>query len=194
MSENLRDPLESCADRTITMETAKLGFAIIATATELINKDIDCAYILFALILRTQWEAGSESKLDGVNRRQENVANNIGMTANVYELAKYTGLNRITVRRKMLKMEKLGLVSRFDDERWVLGRDGEEIPDQLLTLIEQIRIAAGAFQAPIEGSKESSEDGGNLVDEILNRTKITPEEARKKIAKGAFYILGSAEK
>lgn len=194
MSRMLEYQLEGGADRALTLETAKLGFAIIATATELINKDIDCAYILFALILRTHWEVSSESKLDGVNYRQINTANNIGMTANVYELAKYTGLNRITVRRKMLKMEKLGLVSRFDDERWVLGKDGEELPEQLMALIDQICIAAGSFGQSIGGKVKAAEDEESLVDEILDRTQISPEDARKKIAKGAFYILNNSGK
>lgn len=181
------------ADTALLLQTSKLMFAIFAAIEEHIDQDFDLAHILFVMILRTQPDTAANSAQRAPGPGRLNVENNLLITANIYEIAKYTGMNRATVRRKMHKLAELGLITRIAHERWVFDGESGEPSERLRRLTADILRAKEEFlgaQAPGLRPQPTAGEGGSRAQERLSTITMPLTEARRKISKGAFHVRG----
>lgn len=188
--ETSSDETPEAQDRDLLVEAAKFCVLAFAAFEEHIDQDYDLAHILFVLILRTHEDAGALSKTrrSGIGRLQGE--NGLLITANIYEIAKYTGMNRATVRRKMHKLAELGLITRLAHERWILGGD-EAAGEKLCGLVEALAHAQEAFASSAafrNHAARRSPSAAPATEERLRKITMSPREARKKIGKGAFHV------
>lgn len=89
-------------------------------------------------------------------------------TTTVYEIAKLTGLDRATVRRKFRKLEQIGLVERLESGRWHLLDFAEQAPSlqmQARARIGELLVMLGGDLGAAAGKPSEQQqppDGGAL--------------------------------
>lgn len=105
----------------VALGVAKLTYGSLRTIAKYLGNDLELGLIGFAVVLRTRrdWFAYIErhSLSDEVIQQ---INEHIGYTTSVYEIAQFTGINRATVRRKLQKLEAIGIVEKLDERRWHL--------------------------------------------------------------------------
>lgn len=105
----------------VALGVAKLTYGSLQTIARYLGNDLDLGLIGFAVVLRTRrdWFAYIErhNLSDDVIRQ---INEHKGYTTSVYEISQFTGINRATVRRKLKKLEEIGIIEQLDVQRWHL--------------------------------------------------------------------------
>lgn len=105
----------------VALGVAKLSFGSLSTMRRYLGNDLEMGLIGFAVVLRTRRDwfeyVHHHGLTDEVIGR---INNHKGYTTSIYEIANFTGISRATVRRKMAKLEKLGIVERTNKGGWSL--------------------------------------------------------------------------
>jgi DNA-binding transcriptional ArsR family regulator len=105
----------------VALGVAKLSFGSLSTMQRYLGNDLEVGLIGFAVVLRTRRDWFEYVHHHGLTDEVVGMINSHkGYTTSIYEIANFTGISRATVRRKMAKLEKLGIVERTKKGSWNL--------------------------------------------------------------------------
>jgi|GEM_PF-1845812 len=105
----------------VALGVAKLSFGSLSTMRRYLGNDLELGLIGFAVVLRTRRDWFEYVHHHGLTSEViEMINSHKGYTTSIYEIANFTGISRATVRRKMAKLEKLGIVERTKNGSWSL--------------------------------------------------------------------------
>ena len=105
----------------VALGMAKVTFGALRIIRRHLGKDLELAEIGFAVVMRTRRDLFQLVEVHGFNDETiAEIANEKGFYTSVYEVHQYTGINRATVRRKMQRLEQLGILKKVDADKWHL--------------------------------------------------------------------------
>lgn len=114
----LRDPRKAAL---VALWSAKSTFSTLASLRAFFGNDLDLAKVAFTLALRTRPDFLTEPEEDFIKiSGQPEYFLSKNLSATIYEISKYSAMDRATVRRKLKKLEELGFADRTEDGQWTL--------------------------------------------------------------------------
>jgi len=114
----------------VALGMAKVTYGALKILKRHLGNDLDLAMIGFAVVMRTRRDLFQLVERDGLNEDTiAEIASERGFYTSMNEIHHYTGINRATVRRKMNKLQELGVLEKVDDDKWHLVdfEHGEEV-------------------------------------------------------------------
>lgn len=105
----------------IALWNAKKTFSTLAILRNFFGNDLDLAKVAFTLALRTRpdfFTEPEENFLEIVGDPDYFIKTNL--SASVYEISKFSGIDRTTTRRKLYKLIEFGFVEKTESGNWTL--------------------------------------------------------------------------
>ena len=119
----------------VALGMAKVTYGALTILRRHLGNDLELALIGFAVVLRTRRDLFQLVERDGLTDETiAEIAGERGYYTSPYEITAYTGLNRMTVARKMTKLAEMGILDRVERDKWHL-RDfapGDDVPAALM--------------------------------------------------------------
>jgi DNA-binding transcriptional ArsR family regulator len=114
----------------VALGMAKVTYGALKILRRHLGDDLDLGLIGFAVVLRTRRDLFQLVEQQGLTEDTiAEIASERGFYTSINEISQYTDINRATVRRKMQKLEDLGILEKVDDDKWHLKdfEHGEEV-------------------------------------------------------------------
>jgi len=114
----------------VALGMAKVTYGALKILKRHLGNDLELAMIGFAVVMRTRRDLFQLVERDGLNADTvAQIASERGFYTSLYEVHQYTGINRGTIRRKMTKLQELGILEKVDEDKWHLVdfEHGEEV-------------------------------------------------------------------
>jgi len=123
----------------LALGVAKLTYGSLSAISTYLGDDLELGLIGFAVVLRTRRDWFEYVQQHGLTDEViEKINSHKGYTTSIYEIANFTGLSRATVRRKMTKLAKLGIVERTKDGRWSLIDFKHDEPSRPALMLQEM--------------------------------------------------------
>ncbi|WP_295544089.1 winged helix-turn-helix domain-containing protein [uncultured Thiohalocapsa sp.] len=156
----MTDPSQNLL-KLFALGMTKLSYGCLSIVHKHLGQDLELGLVAFAVVLRTRrdwfdhiarhgWQDGTFAELE----------RHPVYTTSIYELARFTGVDRATVRRKLQKLTDMGLVERRADQRWHLldfHTDGR--PSPALDLLRELFGNYRAVSEQLEQLPPAALDG-----------------------------------
>lgn len=105
----------------IALGMAKVTYGALRILRRHLGDDLDLALVSFAVVMRTRRDLFHLVEQNGLNEETiAEISSERGFYTSINEISQYTKINRATVRRKMKKLEDLGILEKIDDDKWHL--------------------------------------------------------------------------
>ena len=114
----------------VALGMAKVTYGALRILRRHLGNDLELAMIGFAVVMRTRRDLFRLVERDGLTEESiAKIASERGFYTSVYEIHRYTDINRATVRRKMNRLQELGILEKVDGDKWHLVdfEHGEEV-------------------------------------------------------------------
>lgn len=173
----------------VALGVAKLTYGSLSTIAKYLGNDLELGLIGFAVVLRTRkdWFAHierhtmSEEVVGAINTHT-------GFTTSVYEISQFTGINRATVRRKLKKLEDIGILEQLDERRWHLidfGPDDTSGPALMLReLLEKYVTVTHALERLLPDEVDHAKKTARGKGFSFEPAALSDNEIKDKIKRG----------
>ncbi|MFO7771394.1 MAG: HTH domain-containing protein [Roseovarius gahaiensis] len=105
----------------IALGMAKVTYGALRILRRHLGDDLDLGLVSFAVVMRTRRDLFHLVEQNGLNEETiAEISSERGFYTSINEISQYTKINRATVRRKMKKLEDLGILEKIDDDKWHL--------------------------------------------------------------------------
>jgi len=105
----------------VALGMAKVTYGALRILRRHLGDDLELAMIGFAVVMRTRRDLFHLVEQYGLTEEAlSEIAAEQGFYTSIYEIHKYTGISRSTVRRKLHKLEELGVLEKVDEDKWHL--------------------------------------------------------------------------
>lgn len=105
----------------VALGVAKITYGTLKVLRRHLGGDLDLGLIGFAVVMRTRRDLFQLVERHGLNEEAvSKIASERGFYTSINEISQYTDINRATVRRKMQKLEDLGILEKVDGDKWHL--------------------------------------------------------------------------
>ena len=114
----------------VALGMAKVTYGALRILMRHLGNDLELAMIGFAVVMRTRRDLFQLVERDGLNENTiREIAGEAGFYTSLNEIHIYTGINRATLRRKMTRLQELGVLEKVEGDKWHLVdfEHGEEI-------------------------------------------------------------------
>lgn len=173
----------------VALGMAKVTYGALRILRRHLGDDLDLGLIGFAVVLRTRRDLFQLVDQNGLTDDIiAEIANERGFYTSINEISKYTDINRATVRRKMQKLEDLGILEKVDDDKWHLKdfEHGEEVRPAIMLreLLHNYMATTNKLQALLP------EDVAPVMQQPLTELgsieakALTDTEVKRKIKRG----------
>lgn len=119
----------------VALGMAKVTYGALKILRRHLGDDLDLALVGFAVVMRTRRDLFQLVEKHGLNEETiAEISSERGFYTSINEISQYTNINRATIRRKMQKLEGLGILEKVDDDKWHLKdfKHGEEVPPAIM--------------------------------------------------------------
>lgn len=105
----------------IALGMTKVTYGALRILRRHLGDDLDLGLVSFAVVMRTRRDLFHLVEQNGLNEETiAEISSERGFYTSINEISQYTKINRATVRRKMKKLEDLGILEKIDDDKWHL--------------------------------------------------------------------------
>lgn len=114
----------------VALGMAKVTYGALRILRRHLGGDLELAMIGFAIVMRTRRDLFQLVEREGLTEETiAEISSERGFYTSINEVSQYTDINRATVRRKMQKLEDLGILEKVDGDKWHLKdfEHGEEV-------------------------------------------------------------------
>lgn len=119
----------------VALGMAKVTYGALKILRRHLGDDLDLGLIGFAVVMRTRRDLFQLVEQHGLNEDTiAEISNERGFYTSVSDISQYTEINRATVRRKMQRLEELGILEKVDGDKWHLKdfEHGEQVPPAIM--------------------------------------------------------------
>jgi DNA-binding transcriptional ArsR family regulator len=173
----------------VSLGMAKVTYGALKILRRHLGQDLEVALIGFAVVMRTRRDLFEIVEQEGLNDRTiSEITSERGFYTSVYEIHRFTGINRATVRRKMNQLREQGILEKVDDDKWHLVdfEHGATVKPAIMLreLLENYLVITSKLEALLPQEvvpvmkKSLSDIGGENVSALLD------EDVEKKIKRG----------
>lgn len=136
----------------VALGMAKVTYGALKILRRHLGGDLDLGLIGFAVVMRTRRDLFQLIEQHGLNEETiAEIASERGFYTSINEISRYTDINRATVRRKMQKLEDLGILEKIDDDKWHLKdfEHGEEVRPAIMLreLLQNYMVITNKLEA-----------------------------------------------
>src|SRR6056297_3851024 len=136
----------------VALGMAKVTYGALRILRNHLGNDLELAMIGFAVVMRTRRDLFQLVERDGLNEDTiAEIASERGFYTSLNEIHQYTDINRATVRRKMNKLQELGILEKVDDDKWHLVdfEHGEEVRPAIMLreLLQNYMVVTNKLEA-----------------------------------------------
>lgn len=173
----------------VALGMAKVTYGALKILRRHLGDDLDLGLIGFAVVLRTRRDLFQLVEQHGLTEGIiAGIASDRGFYTSINEISRYTDINRATVRRKMQKLEDLGILEKIDGDKWHLKdlEHGEEIRPAIMLreLLQNYMAITNKLEAllPEDMSpvmQQPLTELGSIEAKALNDTEV-----KRKIKRG----------
>lgn len=123
----------------VALAVAKFTYGSLSSIRTHLGPDIELGLVGFAIVLRTRRDWFLHVDKHGLSEELiEEIHRHRGYTTSILEISDFTGISRSTTRRKMQKLEELGLIEKVEGDRWHLRDLRHNDPNRPAMMLQEM--------------------------------------------------------